>query len=62
MILFHPEFDTQVSCEKDYVAGFSLLQPYRNLFQKAIPSFIKKAFLTLSVDLEIGTDLNTKWW
>ena len=61
MILFHSEFDTRVSCEKGYVAGFSLLQPYHNLFQKVIPSFIKKAFLTLSVGLEVGINLNIKW-
>ena len=48
-------------CEKGYVASVSLLQPYHNLFQKVIPSFIKKAFLTLSVGLEVGINLNIKW-
>lgn len=53
---------TRASCEKGYVASISLLKPYHNLFQKAIPSFIMKAFLTLSVGLVAGTELNTKWW
>lgn len=51
---------TRVNCEKGYVASVSLSQPYHNLFQKAIPSVIKKAFLTLSFGLEVGTNLNTE--